>query len=190
LHPGPSKFSRILPAPSRSPGSQWSPKPQAQIPQQAASHAPASGTSRPLKVRPRDAAGKARRRVAAELIGDLERIYQRKRKFSSTIGGLPPSSVDSLPVGFGPRCKDVQHAKGVPPRVPPRRGRRRLHCSLKLADIDDDVRSAVTSSESRRVLLVRSARSYQLPMASEGPYAIDSSASPQRSRYGRRSCRS
>lgn len=26
------------------------------------------------KVRPRDAAGKARRRVAAELIGDLERI--------------------------------------------------------------------------------------------------------------------
>ena len=31
------------------------------------------------KVRPRDAAGKARRRVAAELIGDLERIYQRKK---------------------------------------------------------------------------------------------------------------
>jgi transposase len=31
------------------------------------------------KVRPRDAAGKARRRVAAELIGDLERIYQRSK---------------------------------------------------------------------------------------------------------------
>jgi hypothetical protein len=30
-------------------------------------------------VRPRDAAGKARRRVAAELIADLERIYQRKK---------------------------------------------------------------------------------------------------------------
>jgi transposase len=30
-------------------------------------------------VRPRDVAGKARRRVAAELIGDLERIYQRKK---------------------------------------------------------------------------------------------------------------
>ena len=30
------------------------------------------------KVRPRDEAGKARRRVAAELIGDLKRIYQRK----------------------------------------------------------------------------------------------------------------
>jgi transposase len=30
-------------------------------------------------VPPRDAAGKARRRVAAELIGDLERIYQRKK---------------------------------------------------------------------------------------------------------------
>jgi transposase len=31
------------------------------------------------KVRPRDAAGKARRRVAAELIADLERVYQRKK---------------------------------------------------------------------------------------------------------------
>jgi transposase len=31
------------------------------------------------KVRPRDAAGKARRRVTAELIGDLERIYQRSK---------------------------------------------------------------------------------------------------------------
>jgi transposase len=30
-------------------------------------------------VRPRDAAGKTRRRVAAELIADLERIYQRKK---------------------------------------------------------------------------------------------------------------
>lgn len=30
-------------------------------------------------VRPRDAAGKARRRVAAELIGDLERIYRRSK---------------------------------------------------------------------------------------------------------------
>jgi transposase len=31
------------------------------------------------KVRPRDAAGKTRRRVAAELIGDLERVYQRRK---------------------------------------------------------------------------------------------------------------
>jgi len=31
------------------------------------------------KVRPRDAAGQARRRVAAELIGDLERIYVRRK---------------------------------------------------------------------------------------------------------------
>jgi transposase len=30
-------------------------------------------------VRPREAAGKARRRVAAELIADLERVYRRKR---------------------------------------------------------------------------------------------------------------
>jgi transposase len=31
------------------------------------------------KVRPTDAAGKTRRRVAAELISDLERIYKRKK---------------------------------------------------------------------------------------------------------------
>jgi transposase len=31
------------------------------------------------RVRPRDAAGRARRRVAAELVSDLERIYQRKK---------------------------------------------------------------------------------------------------------------
>jgi transposase len=31
------------------------------------------------RIRPRDSAGQARRRVAAELIADLERIYQRKR---------------------------------------------------------------------------------------------------------------
>src|SRR5919107_5361870 len=31
------------------------------------------------KVRPRDIAGKTRRRVAAELIGDLERVYARKK---------------------------------------------------------------------------------------------------------------
>ena len=31
------------------------------------------------KVRPRDVAGKTRRRVAAELVGDLERIYARKK---------------------------------------------------------------------------------------------------------------
>src|SRR5436309_15015163 len=31
------------------------------------------------KVRPRDAAGKARRRAAAELIRDLERLYQRRK---------------------------------------------------------------------------------------------------------------
>lgn len=32
-----------------------------------------------VKVRPRDVAGKARRRVAAELIADLERVYTRKK---------------------------------------------------------------------------------------------------------------
>ena len=40
------------------------------------------------RVRPRDAAGKARRRVAAELISDLERIYQRKKAANKELNAL------------------------------------------------------------------------------------------------------
>ena len=40
------------------------------------------------RVRPRDAAGKARRRVAAELISDLERIYQRKKDANKELSAL------------------------------------------------------------------------------------------------------
>src|SRR5215470_14182755 len=39
-------------------------------------------------VRPRDVAGKARRRVAAELIGDLERIYARKKAANKELNEL------------------------------------------------------------------------------------------------------
>jgi transposase len=39
-------------------------------------------------VRPRDAAGKTRRRVAAELIGDLERIYARKKAANKELSAL------------------------------------------------------------------------------------------------------
>jgi transposase len=40
------------------------------------------------RIRPRDAAGKARRRVAAELISDLERIYQRKKDANKELSAL------------------------------------------------------------------------------------------------------
>jgi len=39
-------------------------------------------------VRPRDAAGRTRRRVAAELVGDLERIYQRKKAANNELREL------------------------------------------------------------------------------------------------------
>ncbi len=39
-------------------------------------------------VRPRDAAGKTRRRVAAELVADLERIYQRKKTANKELTDL------------------------------------------------------------------------------------------------------
>src|SRR5690349_8714566 len=56
------------------------------------------------RVRPRDAAGKARRRVAAELIGDLERIYQRKKDASKELTALLAATGTTLTGlhGMGP----------------------------------------------------------------------------------------
>ena len=48
------------------------------------------------KVRPRDAAGKARRRVAAELIADLERIYARKKAADKELKELVAATGTSL----------------------------------------------------------------------------------------------
>jgi transposase len=55
-------------------------------------------------VRPRDAAGKARRRVAAELIADLERIYQRKKSADKELAALVRQTGTSLMdlTGIGP----------------------------------------------------------------------------------------
>ena len=55
-------------------------------------------------VRPRDGAGKARRRVAVELVGDLERIYARKKAASKELNELLAATASSLPTltGIGP----------------------------------------------------------------------------------------
>ena len=39
-------------------------------------------------MRPRDVAGKARRRVAAELVSDLERLYARKKAANTELSQL------------------------------------------------------------------------------------------------------
>jgi transposase len=56
------------------------------------------------RVRPRDAAGKARRRVAAELISDLERIYQRKKEANKELNVLLAATGTTLTDlrGIGP----------------------------------------------------------------------------------------
>ncbi len=56
------------------------------------------------RVRPRDAAGKARRRVAAELVSDLERIYQRKKAADKELTALLKSTGTTLTTlhGIGP----------------------------------------------------------------------------------------
>jgi transposase len=48
------------------------------------------------KVRPRDAAGKVRRWVAAELISDLERIYQRKKAANKELRDLLKATGSAL----------------------------------------------------------------------------------------------
>lgn len=55
-------------------------------------------------VRPRDAVGKARRRVAAELITDLERIYQRKKTADKELAAVVRQTGTSLMdlTGIGP----------------------------------------------------------------------------------------
>src|SRR4051794_34308820 len=56
------------------------------------------------KVRPRDGAGKTRRRVAAELVADLERIYARKKAADKELRELVAATGSSLlPLpGIGP----------------------------------------------------------------------------------------
>ena len=56
------------------------------------------------RVRPRDAAGQARRRVAAELISDLERIYQRKKAANKELTELLKATATTLTDlnGIGP----------------------------------------------------------------------------------------
>jgi transposase len=56
------------------------------------------------RVRPRSAAGKARRRVAAELISDLERIYRRKKEANKELKALLAATGTTLTDlhGIGP----------------------------------------------------------------------------------------
>ena len=56
------------------------------------------------RVRPRDAAAKARRMVAAELISDLERIHQRKKAAGKELNALLKATATTLPTlhGIGP----------------------------------------------------------------------------------------
>ena len=64
----------------------------------------AQGKALLATVRPRDAAGKARRRVAAELIGDLERLYQRKKAVDKELNELLKATATTLTSlhGIGP----------------------------------------------------------------------------------------
>ncbi len=57
------------------------------------------------KVRPRDAAGKTRRRVAAELVADLERLYARKKALDKELRHLVAETGSTLMDlnGIGPQ---------------------------------------------------------------------------------------
>jgi len=84
------------------------------------------------KVRPRDAAGKTRRRVAAELIADLERIYARKKaadkeltelvKATGTslmdLHGIGPSGAARLLVEVGDITRFLTAATSLPGTAP------------------------------------------------------------------------
>ena len=69
------------------------------------------------KVRPRDVVGKTRRRVAAELVADLERIYARKKAANKELTEL----------GAGHRNQPVGPARHRTHRCRPAAGRGRRH---------------------------------------------------------------
>ena len=79
------------------------------------------------KVRPRDAAGKTRRRVAAELIGDLERIYARRKAADKELNALLEATGTTLtsctasdpPVPPGYSSKSVTSPASPPGRTSP-----------------------------------------------------------------------
>jgi len=80
------------------------------------------------KLRPRDAAGKARRRVAAELIADLERVYQRKKAADKELRELVKATGTTLmdlhgigPSGAARLLVEVADITGSPaaPTSPP-----------------------------------------------------------------------
>ena len=75
------------------------------------------------RVRPRDAAGKARRRVAAELVSDLERIHQRKKDASKELTALLAAAGTTLtglhgigPSGAARLLAEAGEVTGSPPR--------------------------------------------------------------------------
>jgi transposase len=75
------------------------------------------------KVRPREAAGKARRRVAAELVADLERIYLRKKAADKELTELIRATGSTLlelhgigPTGAARLLVDVEDITRFPNR--------------------------------------------------------------------------
>ena len=77
------------------------------------------------RIRPRDADGQARRRVAAELIADLERIYQRKKAADKELAAAVKATGTTLMSldGIGP--SGCWWRSGTSPILPPAEGRAR-----------------------------------------------------------------
>src|SRR4029079_14437034 len=110
------------------------------------------------QVRPRDAAGKTRRRVAAELISDLERVYQRKKaankeltelvKATGTtlldLHGIGPSGAARLLVEVGDITRFPTAPTSPPGTAPPRS----THPRVTRSATDCRVRETVRSTES------------------------------------------
>ena len=65
------------------------------------------------KVRPRDVAGKARRRVAAELISDLERVHARRKAADKELRELVAATGTKLMelTGIGPSADETSRAR-------------------------------------------------------------------------------
>jgi hypothetical protein len=78
----------------------------------------------PARVRPRDTVGKTRRRVAAELVADLERVYRRAKEADKELTELVAATGTTLldPHGIGPSGGRAAAGRGRRHHPLPHRG--------------------------------------------------------------------
>ena len=101
-------------------------------------------------VHPRDAVGKTRRRVAAELIADLERVYQRSKQADKELKELVAGTVQLRNATLGRAYFDRRKAAGKTSMEAMRSLKRRLSDIVYRQMINDAIAATATGPGGHR----------------------------------------